>query len=212
MSSRTPRKTRDRDATMKALVAAAEKLFAEHGVKGATVDMLAAEAGVNRALVSYYFGGKEGLYDAVIGAIVGDVVASVRADMKNTGDAGRNFRRYVRALARAFAARPTFAAILMREYISGTMQEREGPFREVLQFYRMTEEVYEAGRKQKAFRKLDPHKLHLTIVGPLVHFTLTIPMRERTFDRLAGEIENPTVDAFADHLSRLVLDGMRRAD
>lgn len=45
-----------------ALLLAARRVFAEHGFEGATVKDLADEAGVNVSLVSYYFGGKDGLY------------------------------------------------------------------------------------------------------------------------------------------------------
>lgn len=45
-----------------ALLVAAKKVFAEKGFEGATVKDLADEAGVNVSLVSYHFGGKEGLY------------------------------------------------------------------------------------------------------------------------------------------------------
>ena len=45
-----------------ALLLAARRVFADRGFEGATVKDLADEAGVNVSLVSYYFGGKEGLY------------------------------------------------------------------------------------------------------------------------------------------------------
>lgn len=45
-----------------ALLSSARRVFAEKGLDGATVKDLADEAGVNVSLVSYYFGGKEGLY------------------------------------------------------------------------------------------------------------------------------------------------------
>ena len=162
----SPRQSRDRVATTRALTDAGEKLFAKYGFDGATVDMIVAEAGVNRALVSYYFKSKEGLYDAVITAIVSDVVGEVSTAVDNSENAEKNLRAYIRALALAFAARPSFAAILMREYIGGAMQEREKPFAQVLQFFRMTERIYKAGRKEKLFREVDPHKLHLSIVAP----------------------------------------------
>lgn len=203
---------RDRDATQLALIEAGEALFSRHGFSGVTLDMLAKKSGVNKALVSYYFGSKEGLYDAVIAAIVSDVVGAVSASLIEGADPVRNFRSYIRALAHAFAARPSFPAILMREYIGGSMQEREGPFRQVLQFYRMTERLYEAGRKKKVFRKLDPHKLHLSIIGPLIHFSLTIEFRARTVARLSSDIGNPNVEEFSRHLESLILDGVKRAE
>ena len=48
------------------LLAAGAKLFAEKGFAGISIRQLADEAGVNSAMISYYFGGKEGLYEAVI--------------------------------------------------------------------------------------------------------------------------------------------------
>jgi AcrR family transcriptional regulator len=47
--------------TREALLAAAERLFAERGFTGVSVRMIAAEAGVNWSLVGYHFRSKEGL-------------------------------------------------------------------------------------------------------------------------------------------------------
>lgn len=48
------------------LMAAAIPLFAAKGLAGAKVREIALAAGVNPSLISYHFGGKEGLYTAVI--------------------------------------------------------------------------------------------------------------------------------------------------
>jgi len=48
------------------LIEAARQVFAEKGFDGATVKELAERAGVNISLVSYYFGGKDGLYKSCI--------------------------------------------------------------------------------------------------------------------------------------------------
>src|ERR1700754_2348538 len=44
---------------------AAEALFCVHGFHGVTVRQVATEAGVDPALLNYYFGSKRGLFDAV---------------------------------------------------------------------------------------------------------------------------------------------------
>jgi len=57
---------RDAERTRHALMAAARVEFAAKGLAGARVSEIAARAGVNKQLISYYFGGKDGLYQALI--------------------------------------------------------------------------------------------------------------------------------------------------
>jgi AcrR family transcriptional regulator len=57
---------RDADRTRGALLDAALAEFSAKGRAGARVSEIAARAGVNKQLISYYFGGKDGLYDALV--------------------------------------------------------------------------------------------------------------------------------------------------
>lgn len=52
--------------TRGAILVAARRLFAAHGLKGASVRQIAAEAGVDPALVHHYFGTKDGLFRAAL--------------------------------------------------------------------------------------------------------------------------------------------------
>ncbi|MFB5762316.1 TetR family transcriptional regulator [Paenibacillus medicaginis] len=52
------------DIKMRILLAA-KKLFAQHGYSGTSCRQICEEAGANIALISYHFGGKEGVYQAV---------------------------------------------------------------------------------------------------------------------------------------------------
>jgi len=56
---------RDAERTKQQLLDAAAAEFGAHGFSGARVSAIADRAGVNKQLISYYFGGKEGLYKAV---------------------------------------------------------------------------------------------------------------------------------------------------
>lgn len=51
--------------TRDAILNAAEDLFSKHGFYGVTIREVAREAGVDTALVHYYFGAKKALFDAV---------------------------------------------------------------------------------------------------------------------------------------------------
>lgn len=61
------------DNTKGCLLKAAQKLFARMGFAGASVKQIADTAGVNVSLVSYHFGGKEGLYKACLETEIEDL-------------------------------------------------------------------------------------------------------------------------------------------
>ncbi|MDE3083833.1 MAG: TetR/AcrR family transcriptional regulator [Verrucomicrobiota bacterium] len=65
LPDRSPPQTRGAE-TQAAIFAAAERIFAESGLAGARTDVIAASAGVNKALLYYYFKSKEQLYAAVL--------------------------------------------------------------------------------------------------------------------------------------------------
>jgi AcrR family transcriptional regulator len=64
MFRRTSEDTRP-DSTREKLICSAEALFAERGFDGVSVRDIANAAGVNSALVGYYFRGKEGIFSEV---------------------------------------------------------------------------------------------------------------------------------------------------
>jgi TetR/AcrR family transcriptional regulator, regulator of cefoperazone and chloramphenicol sensitivity len=59
------------DRAQRRLIQAAATVFGEKGLKGATVREIARAAGQNVAAITYYFGGKEKLYAAVLESVAG---------------------------------------------------------------------------------------------------------------------------------------------
>ncbi|WP_067483129.1 TetR family transcriptional regulator [Actinomadura hibisca] len=56
----------DADRTRRRLLDAALEEFSAKGLAGARVQDIADRAGVNKQLISYHFGGKQGLYEAIM--------------------------------------------------------------------------------------------------------------------------------------------------
>ncbi|MEH2320637.1 TetR/AcrR family transcriptional regulator [Nostoc sp.] len=65
-SSKKPRQVRDAEATKKQILDAAEAEFSRNGLSGARTEAIARGAGINTAMIYYYFQSKEGLYQAVL--------------------------------------------------------------------------------------------------------------------------------------------------
>jgi TetR/AcrR family transcriptional regulator len=64
-SPRAEERKRDPERTREKILDAAVVEFGEHGYAGARISAIAQRAGVNQQLISYYFDGKEGLYQAI---------------------------------------------------------------------------------------------------------------------------------------------------
>ena len=64
--SRARPQVRDAERTKAAVLAAATREFAEHGLGGARIELIAKRARANKQLIYYYFGSKEELYIAVL--------------------------------------------------------------------------------------------------------------------------------------------------
>jgi AcrR family transcriptional regulator len=73
----TPRGERIRDAerTRAELLGVATRVFADQGYAGARVDDIAAKTSTTKRMIYYYFGGKEGLYVAVMERAYGRIRA-----------------------------------------------------------------------------------------------------------------------------------------
>ncbi len=90
--------TRDR------LLRAAVEEFAEVGLAGARVDRIASRAGANKQLVYYYFGSKDGLFDAAVRSMAEQLGAATAASgglgdrLTAASDAAANDTIWVRLL------------------------------------------------------------------------------------------------------------------
>src|SRR5437667_11802135 len=67
------------EKTRAAILKAALEEFAHEGVTGARTDEIARSAGVNKALLYYYFKDKEGLYSAVLEQVFSGLYSRVNA-------------------------------------------------------------------------------------------------------------------------------------
>jgi len=78
MGGKEPR-TRDADATKARILAAAKHEFAENGLGGARVDVIAERADANKRMIYHYFGNKEELFRTVLVNAYVDIRAAERA-------------------------------------------------------------------------------------------------------------------------------------
>lgn len=204
---RRPRR-RNAEATKARLMQAGETLFSAHGFGGTTLEAIAEQADANKAMVRYYFGDKDGLYTAIIEAIIDDVLAHLESELASPADPVADMGDFIEVFARAIISRPSFPRMILRDYLDGDIMTREGPARKLRGFMETTRRHYVAGQVAGRFREVDPHMLHLSIVGSAIFFSVTRRIRSAisTHQGMADfEIE---AAPFTRHLRDLVLSGI----
>ncbi|GAA1210028.1 TetR/AcrR family transcriptional regulator [Prauserella alba] len=95
---------RRRPATEQRLVAAAERLFAEHGVGAVSLRAVMQAAETNVAAIHYHFGSKEGLLEAVLRSRLDQVSAERQAVLEGLPDGEVSARELAQAVVRPVAA------------------------------------------------------------------------------------------------------------
>jgi AcrR family transcriptional regulator len=135
--------------TREAILAAAGRLFAEHGYDRASLRGIAAEAGVDQKLIAHFFGSKQQLFVAAVGLPFnpGDVLPSILAgDPETVGERlaallvnvleEPELHQRLTGVVRAAASEPDVARML-REFLTRELfapaaellGTEEGPFR-----------------------------------------------------------------------------------
>jgi TetR/AcrR family transcriptional regulator len=89
--------------------------FSENGLAGARTEQIAEAAGVNKALLYYYFQGKEALYTAAIESVAERVVASSMAAMAGKRTAGERLVNFVLNHFDRIHSQRTFQSLMQQD-------------------------------------------------------------------------------------------------
>ncbi|MGW6277830.1 TetR/AcrR family transcriptional regulator [Kribbella sp. NPDC055071] len=146
---------RDAERSRQQLLDAAVTEFGAHGFSGARVSDIAQRAGVNKQLISYYFGGKEGLYRAVAERWrSGEPAIAVDAD---------TLGQLVGAYAKVALAQPDLLRLLVREGVDDTdATDQEG---QTARFQAMLNDFRRWQAEGELAADLDPAHAALALFG-----------------------------------------------
>ena len=141
---------------------AAEEAFAEAGLAGARVASIAKSAGVNKAMLYYYFGSKEELYVAVLERVFTQIIEMGDAAL-NTEDAGiDNVDAFLEGYRQIVWSRPQLPRLIMRELLNGGQFVKQvmGP-----RIAKLAPRLAEAMTKGQADGLINPN-VHPVLVAP----------------------------------------------
>jgi TetR/AcrR family transcriptional regulator len=165
----------------KKLLDAAKDLFPRYGYRGVSSRQIGAAAGVNFAMIRYYFGGKPGLYREMLQGVLQPARSTL--EEMNSADSLPKLTNVLEHMTRSWAANPWVAGFVVREVLApdGPMRAmflREFPERLAPIVERLVEGEMAAGKLRA---DLDPRMLVLSIVSLAIFPFLTLPLTTRVF-------------------------------
>jgi len=165
------------------LVAAAAEEFAALGFDGAKVDRIAARARVNKAMLYYHFTNKAALYREVLRDVFGAAADAVDHASAEDGDPEQRLRAFIAAIANSAMSRPYFPSIWLREMAEGGRHLDDPVLAQMRRVVESLMTILAAGRRAGRFRDVPPLIAQMGIVGPLLLFAASAPVRERIRER-----------------------------
>jgi TetR/AcrR family transcriptional regulator len=172
------------EKTKAAILKAALEEFAHEGVTGARTDEIARRAGVNKALLYYYFKDKEGLYAAALEQVFSGLherVISVldRADLLPP----ERLLLYVRTHFDYIASAPVYPRLVQREFMRSTGRALSPAASRVMErhgkpLYSRLEKLIDEGIASGDFRRVDPVQTVTSIIGTIVFYFISMPAQQ----------------------------------
>jgi TetR/AcrR family transcriptional regulator len=119
MIGKKTKETRDPKTPEERILFAATEEFAAKGFFGARTQAVADAAGVNKAMLHYYFRSKENLYREVIKAAFGKILRDVSQAWLSPGDLEDRLEVVIASYIDNYSKNPGFLKIVLREVVDG---------------------------------------------------------------------------------------------
>jgi TetR/AcrR family transcriptional regulator len=190
-----------------AILQAAVREFAREGVAGARTDAIARAAGVNKALLYYYFKDKETLYRAVLDYVFGGLTASIAQALSSDLPPREKLLAYAGAHFDYIASHPLFPRIVQGEMMRAARGGAPQLARIVKQHFQplfgRLAKILAEGQAAGQFRAVDAEHFIPSMIAVIVfHFTNAPVLRMVTgLDPFSGEILAARRAAVLDFIS-----------
>src|SRR5581483_10876543 len=159
-----------RAETRAAILAAAADAFAQDGLAGARTDAIAAAAGVNKAMLYYYFKSKDHLFEAVVEDHFEEFNRRALAVLESHGQAGAVLLEYVGLHFDFISTRHRYGSIYQQMMMAGGK-----PLERLIKKYfiprsEAIDRLLERGMRAGEFRRADRRHTAISIIALIVFY------------------------------------------
>ncbi|HCQ13845.1 TetR/AcrR family transcriptional regulator [Flavobacterium sp.] len=185
----------------------AERLFAEEGFDGTSVRDIAKKANINVAMISYYFGSKEKLLEAVVIHRIGTMKLRLENLLQEDSTPIEKIEKLVVYYINQINANRSIYQILHFELSTKKREINTDAFTEVKKNnLKVMESIVKEGQLQGIFQpNINIALLSPTIIGSLIYFHMNKPLYVDLFDLKTDEAyENYIETTLTQHIQKTI--------
>ena len=189
------------------LIEAASQIMREGDTIDLSLSELSLRAGLNSALVKYYFGNKNGLMLALLDRDMGNIVFSLGALLAKDIPPEEKLRIHIGAVIDTYYAFPYLNRLLMRMVRDSAPAEAA---RIADLYLKPISKVYDAlideGVKAGKFRKIDPQFFYFTVTGAADRFYSSRLVLRHCYNQ--DDFNENMRDGYREHSIDLIMRGL----
>ncbi|HDL19453.1 MAG TPA: TetR/AcrR family transcriptional regulator [Bacteroidetes bacterium] len=175
---------KEQTSTEEKIITAATGIFLQKGKDGARMQEIADYAGINKALLHYYFRSKDRLYDEVFKRELKKFFTGIFTSVKDTEDAKIFIRSFINLYTDRIAKNQNLVHFIISEIEKGGASISsvivESMQKNKMQPLIITNKIQDAIAK-KQLRNIDPVNLMISLIGLCLYPFLAKPILEKTF-------------------------------
>jgi TetR/AcrR family transcriptional regulator len=209
MASEAPKLTDVSDSAnaREQLLHAASQIMRDGDTIDLSLSELSLRAGLNSALVKYYFGNKSGLMLALLDRDMGNIVTDLGALIAKDMPPEEKLRRHIGAVIDTYYAFPYLNRLLMRMVRDSDPKEAT----RIADLYlkpisKVYEQLISQGVKAGKFRKIDPQLFYFTVTGAADRFFSARLVLRHCYDQ--DDISETMRDRYREHTIGLIMAGL----
>jgi TetR/AcrR family transcriptional regulator len=197
----------DNASAREQLLVAASQIMRDGDTINLSLSELSLRAGLNSALVKYYFGNKSGLLQALLDRDMSNIVASLSALVLKDMPPEEKLRRHISAAIDTYYAFPYLNRLLMQMVRDSAPADAERIAELYLKpiasaYNRLIKEGVKAGK----FRDIDPQLFYFTLTGAADRFFSARLVLRHCFDQ--DDISEQMRDQYREHTIDLIMRGL----
>ncbi len=172
---------RQRDAvkTKNIIISSAMALFAKKGFDGVSVDLIANEAKINKAMIYYYFKNKAKLYEVVINTVLDEIYEQIVLKTKDAVKPKDELKIFIETFVKFAWNNPYLSSLMLAELGNGAKNLPDNVFVGLRKIFSLLSDILKRGEESGCFYGVEPIIIHFMITGTINLFICTRGLRKR---------------------------------